>query len=85
MNLKQQCTKGIVDMIKNMPPVLKEEIIGESLKSIKEEARREAIKEIHSSANIVIEDVTERIINAHKTGSTWKRPKYTENMDEELY
>jgi hypothetical protein len=85
MSLKALCVKNMVNQIKNLPPLLLEEIIGESLKSIKEEAKKEAIKEIRDSASIVVDDITNLLITSHKTGGDWKRPEYTKDIDDELY
>lgn len=85
MSLKALCMKNIIDQIKNLPPLLLEEVLGESLKSIKEEAKQAAMKEIRRSAAVVVEDVTELLINSHKTGNDWKRPVYTKDIDDELY
>jgi hypothetical protein len=88
MNLKDLCMQNMVEMIKNMPPMMKEEIIGVSLKAIKEEARLEArleaMKEFRRSSTIV-DDVTDRLVVSHKTGQDWGRPEYTKDIDDELY
>ena len=81
MSLKNQCKNNIVDLIKNLPPKLKEEVIGESLDSIKEKI----MKQMRRDADIVIKDVVDKIITAHSTGIDWKRPEYTKNIDNELY
>lgn len=88
MSLKEICIQNMVEMIKKMPPTIKEEIIGLSLKTIKEEAlvkaRLEVIKEIKRSSTIV-DDVTDRMIIAHRTSQNWSRPEYTKDIDDELY
>lgn len=81
MSLKSQCVKNIVDLIQNLPPRLKEEIVGESLNSMKEKI----MKQMRRDANIVIEDIVDKIISAHRTGVDWKRPDYTNDIDNELY
>lgn len=85
MSLKALCMNNLVELIKNLPPQLKEEVIGESLKAIKAEAKHEVMKEIRRSAAIVVDDVTDRLISSHKTGQDWKRPEYTNDIDDELY
>lgn len=85
MSLKSHCVKNIVEMIKNLPPLLREEIIGESLKEIKKEAKKEVMKDIRRSAAVVVDDVTTLIIEAQRTGNDWKRPEYTTDIDDELY
>lgn len=85
MSLKALCIQNMVEQIKNLPPLLMEEIIGESLKAIKEDAKKEAMKEIRSSASVVIEDITDRLITSRKTGKNWTRPEYTQDIDDELY
>ena len=85
MSLKALCMNNLVELIKNLPPQLKEEVIGESLKAIKAEAKQEVMKEIRRSAAIVVDDVTDRLISSHKTGQVMKRPEYTNDIDDELY
>jgi hypothetical protein len=85
MSLKALCIKNMIEQIKNLPPVLLEEVIGESLKAIKEEAKAEVIKEMKASSSIVIDDITERIIKSSQTGRVWERPEYTKDIDDELY
>jgi hypothetical protein len=82
--------KNMTEMIKNLPPLLREEVIGESLKSIKEEAEKKAkeslMYQIRRDAEIVVEDVTEKLVRCHSDGTTtWSRPDYTKNIDDELY
>lgn len=89
MELQSMCANNLVEMIKNLPPLLKEEIIGQSLKSIKEDAEKKAklslMKQIRRDAEIVVEDVTNKIVESYKIGTTWNRPDYTKNIDDELY
>jgi len=85
MSLKALCMNNLVELIKNLPPQLKEGVIGESMKAIKEEAKQEVMKEIRRSAAIVVDDVTDRLISSHKTGQDMKRPEYTNDIDDELY
>lgn len=88
MNLQGLCMQNMVEMIKKLPPMMKEEIIGSSLTAIKEEslkkARLEVIKEI-SRSSIIVDDVTDRMIIAHRTSQNWSRPEYTKDIDDELY
>lgn len=89
MDLKTLCLNNIVELIKNLPPQLQEEVIGISTKAIKEEAEKNAnkkiMKEMKRSAVIVTDDITRRIIKADMTGDIWRRPEYTHDMDDELY
>ena len=89
MDLKTHCIKNLVEIINNLPPLLHDEVIGESVKAIKkqakEDAKKEVMKEIKRSATIVVEDVTERLIRASRDGTTWSRPEYTNDIDDELY
>lgn len=89
MDLKTICMKNMVEVIKNLPPLLREEVIGESLKSIKEEAEKKAkeslMYQIRRDAEIVVEDVTEKLVQSQANGTTWQRPEYTKNIDDELY
>lgn len=89
MDLKSLCLDNIAQMIKQLPPMLRDEVIGESSKVIKKEAeekaRKKIMKEIHHSSKVVVEDITERIIQSYVTGRVWKRPEYTRNIDEDLY
>ena len=86
MDLKTICVKNIVDMIKKLPPLLREEVIGETLKSIKEDAEKKAkeslMYQIRRDAEIVVEDVTEKLVRCHSEGTTLSRPDYTKNIDD---
>lgn len=85
MSLKALCMKNLVELIQNLPPMMKEEVIGKSLEAIENDAKKKVMKEIRRSAAIVTEDVTERIIDASKKGQSWQRPGYTIDIDDELY
>ena len=85
MDLKTLCMNNLVDLIKNLPLQLKEEVIGVSIKAIKADAKKEIIKEIKNSATIVVDDVTDCLISSSRTGKSWQRPEYTKNIDDELY
>ena len=89
MSLKDLCVNNMVGIIKNMPPMIKEEIIGTSLKEIKNEVRieerLEIMNEIRKSASIIVEDITDKLIIAHQTSTNWIRPEYTKDIDDELY
>lgn len=85
MSLKSMCMKNLVELIQHLPPMMKEEVIGQSIKAIENDAKQKVMKEIRRSAAIVTEDVTVRIIDASKTGQSWQRPAYTSDIDDELY
>ena len=85
MDLKTICMNKLVDMIKTLPPIMMEEVINATIKSIAEDEKEKIIKEIRRSAVIVTDDVTDRLIESYETGITWQRPKYTNNMDDRLY
>ena len=85
MNLKTICMNNLVELIKNLPPLLKEELIGQSIKSIRVEEKEKIMKEINRSASIVVEDVTEQIINSYTTGRNWTRSEYTKDSEDDLY
>ena len=76
---------NLVELIKNLPPLLKEELIGQSIKSIRVEEKEKIMKEINRSASIVVEDVTEQIINSYTTGRNWTRSEYTKDIEDDLY
>jgi hypothetical protein len=76
---------NLVEIIRNLPPLLKEEVIGKSMKAIEEDAEKKIIKEIRDSATIVVEDITELLISSSRTGKLWERPEYTKNINDELY
>jgi hypothetical protein len=89
MSLKTLCSENIVELIMNMPPLIRDDIIGETTKSIKKEAeekaRKKLIQEIRSSASIVVGDVLDRIVLSHRTGREWIRPEYTKDIHDDLY
>lgn len=88
MNLQSLCMQNMVEMIKNLPPLLRDEVIGESTKAIKKEAEENAknkiIKDIRQSASI-IEDITKYLIESYRTGHDWKLPECRYDIDKELY
>ena len=63
MDLKAICLQNMVDQIKQLHPLLQEEVIGHSLKTIKEQAKQEAKKELLAelkrNSEIVIDDLTD--------------------------
>ena len=89
MDLKTLCKINMVKQIKKLPPQLQEECIGTSVDAMKEKADKNAkkkiMKEVKRSADIVIEDITKLLIEAHRTGGTYERPEYTNDIDDELY
>jgi hypothetical protein len=76
---------NLVELIKNLPPLMKDQVLGETMESIKEDVRQEVIKEIRESAAIIVGDVTDELISAHNSGFGTKRPEYTKDLDDELY
>lgn len=89
MSLKELCLKNMAEQIKNLPPLLKEEVLGMTIQSIKDDAEREAkkkiIMELKQSAQMVTQDLVNRMIESHLTSTTWFRPSYTQDMDEDVY
>jgi hypothetical protein len=89
MDLKTLCMNNLVQNIVNLPPQLREKVIGESTKKIKKEAEKKArekiVREVKRTAGIVIEDVMKLIIESQRTGQNWVRPKHTRNIDDDLY
>lgn len=89
MSLHDLCIQRMVNEIKQLPPLLKEEILELSHKSIMEDAekiaRKKILDEIKRSALIVTNELTQRMIKSYTTLSTWNRPEYTKNMDEDIY
>ena len=62
MSLKEICSNNLINMIKNLPPVLKEELLGKSQKEIESEERLKVIKEMTYYLPCIIENmVSERI------------------------
>lgn len=89
MDLKAICVQNIVDQIKQLPPLIQEEVIGHSLKTIKEQAKKEVKKELLAElkrdSSIVINDLTDIIVECRRTGTLWTRPQYTQNIDDNIY
>lgn len=81
MNLRTLCQTNMVKQIKNLPPMLKEEIVDISMKEFK----KDAIKKVTTDIRIVIKDLTDLLIDSHKNGNCFRRPKYTEDMDDILF
>ena len=85
MDLKSICLQNMVSQIKQLPPLLHEEVLGYSLQAIKEEAKKQAKKELLEDSEIVINDLTDIIVKAMKNGKDWVRPEYTKNIDDDIY
>jgi predicted nucleic acid-binding protein len=89
MNLKSLCVEELVNSIKNLPPQLRDQIIDKTTTSIEQEAEEKATKkimnEINRSAVIIVEDVTRKLIDAHKSCEYVTRPTYTKDIDDGLY
>lgn len=89
MDLKAICLQNMVDQIKQLPPILQEEVMGHSLKTIKEQAKQEAKKELLAelkrNSEIVIDDLTDAIVSSKRNGGEWVRPKYTKDIDNDIY
>ena len=64
---------------------MKEEIINKTVEDIRKEEQKKVINEIKDFASVIIDDATENIINSYKTGGTWSRPEYTNNIDDRMY
>jgi len=75
----------MVSQIKQLPPLLHEEVLGYSLQTINEEAKKQAKKELLEDSEIVINDLTDIIVKARKNGNDWVRPEYTKNIDDDIY
>ena len=61
-SLKELCMNLLVNQIKNLPPQLMDEVIGNTKKSIK----KDVIQEIGEHAFNVVNDMTGIILNAGK-------------------
>ena len=88
MDLKAICLQNMVNQIKQLPPLLQEEVIGHSLQTIKEQAKQEAKKELLAelkNSEIVIDDLTDVIVSSRRNGRNWIRPEYTKDIDNDLY
>ena len=84
MSLKEICKKNILSQILNLPPILKEEILNESIVEIKKQIKKDLIKEIVSECEFIIDDVTNNII-INNNNLYWTRSKYTSHIDNDLY
>jgi len=51
MNLQDECYRRLVGLIKSLPPLLQEEVVGRSVQSIRDEAKKEFIKELQEEVN----------------------------------
>ena len=83
--LKTLCINKLVQEIKNLPPSIKEELIGFSIKKIIEDERKKIIEELILSSSIMIEDITKQIIDSYSTGKSWKRKKCYEDVPDDIY
>jgi len=57
MTLKEICLNNLVKMIKNLPPLLQEEVIGKSKKDIESDARLKVINDIKHNLPYIVEDM----------------------------
>ena len=85
MCLKSLCVKNIVEMIKNLPPLLKDEIMGEALKEIREDEKKKMMKEVREIGVVAVEDISSAMTESFRNGVHWTRPDYLENIDDDLY
>ena len=83
--LSEMCKNLLVEQIKNLPPLLKEQVIGETTKQIKSSIQKEILKDIRGSALIVVDNMTDILINCYDTGCSYQRPEYTKDLPDELY
>jgi hypothetical protein len=90
MNLKELCVKNLVYEIDNMPPLLKEEVIGISIsnlernleKKLESKIKRKVIDNFLVDAEVVIDDIIDKLLD---NNNFWRRPAYTEDMDDDIY
>ena len=85
MDLKSLCSDNLVQLIKNLPPAIRDELIGKTTEQIKKEAKIQVINEIREYACDTVDDVTDLIISSRKKGNDWTRPKYTYKIEDELF
>lgn len=85
MDLKAICLRNMVEQIKQLPPLIQEEVIGHSLKTIREEAKKELLDELKRNSDIVIDDLTDVIVSSRRNGRNWTRPEYTKDIDNDIY
>jgi hypothetical protein len=89
MTLKSLAKKKLLQEIKNIPPVLLDEISDDikqtRIDQIKKKTVTDFLKRLKSEANIVISDITQLIISSHRSGMNWVRPSYMDNIDHRLY
>jgi hypothetical protein len=85
MSLKDQLIENMVSSVVSLPPMLKEEVVGKSLKVIKTQIREEVMSEFLRDAEIVVRDLTSQYVRSLENNSTVTRPVYTEGMSPEMY
>jgi hypothetical protein len=89
MTLKSLAKKKLLQEIKNIPPVLLDEISDDikqtRIDQIKNKTIKSFLKRLKSEATIVISDITQLIISSHRSGINWVRPSYMNNIDHRLY
>lgn len=85
MCLKSLCIKNMVEMIKNLPPLLKDEIMGEALKEIREDEKKKMMKDVRELGVVAVEDISSAMTESFRNGVHWTRPDYLKNIDDDLY
>jgi len=85
MDLKSLCSNNLVELIKNLPPTIRDEIIGKTIKEIKQEVEIQVINQIREYASDTVDDVTDLIISSRRKGHDWRRPEYTYKLNDELF
>lgn len=85
MDLKTLCMNKTVDLVNALPPLLKEEVTNHTINNIRNEERKKIINGMIQSATIIIEEITDNIIECYRTGKSWVRPDHTKDIDDDLY
>ena len=85
MSLRQLALQNMTAAIVSLPPQLKEEIVGTTLKSIEVRIRAEVTNELTSNIEILSRGLVQQHVDSLRTGAMIVPPKYTRTMNPKIY
>jgi hypothetical protein len=64
--LKELCMEALVEQIKSLPPMLQEEVINETKKSIKKKIEQKVTKQVYDTVETHMKDIIEENLTSWK-------------------
>jgi len=81
-SLKDLSMNVIIRQVKDLPPVLRDELIGKTISSLEKNVYSNVMKNIVDNMENMVSDLTHLIL---KHGDNWTKPTYMEKIDYNLY